>query len=110
MGAGTIGGVATVGPVAVDAFSNGKSWCGALQMSGGLLEVCRDVLDYTDYEDGDANPVGDTGGDARTERAVRGGSRYQAFAEGLFATDWRNLIAIQGLSRVTIRPVIELED
>ncbi|MFT5731508.1 MAG: serine/threonine protein kinase [Planctomycetota bacterium] len=31
-------------PVEVDGFADGRSWCGAIQMSGNLAELCRDEL------------------------------------------------------------------
>jgi hypothetical protein len=43
---------------AVDSFEKGRSWCGALQMAGNVLEVCRDELDPETVRADVTDPIG----------------------------------------------------
>lgn len=66
-----------LGPVV--AFEGGRSWCGALQMSGNLAEICRDALEPgPDVEPKD--PAGPPRRNA-TGYVIRGGSHNTAKGE-----------------------------
>ena len=92
------------------AYRSGASWCGAVQMSGNIIELCRDVIDLSSIEDGSVDPIGvvDTG--ENVQRTVRGGSHYTRAAQAneLETSFRKRTPKVSGQPQVGFRPILKL--
>jgi serine/threonine protein kinase/formylglycine-generating enzyme required for sulfatase activity len=93
---------------AVDTYEHGRSWCGALHMSGNLYEYCRDRLDFTAVEHGQIDPIGTVYGSRYEEHIARGGSRSTP-DEGKLTTYFRFPKKDTFQPTIGFRPVWELK-
>lgn len=97
-----------IGLRAVDAYPEGRSWCGALQMIGNVAEICRDDLPPESIQASQPTPP-EGPSTARTGYISRGGS-YKTNRDAMRTTYSRMAThsADRDLRRDGMRPVLEL--